>query len=368
MLGWIWWLRRGPVAEVVQSRALETVERNARAQAQLVEDLLDVSRIVTGRLRLDVRPVDLRSVVESAIDSVRTAADGKDIVLRAHLPATAAAALVDPDRLQQVVWNLLSNAIKFTPSGGRVDVTLESGPGEARIIVADTGAGISVEFLPYVFDRFRQAEGSSTRKYGGLGLGLAIVRHLVELHGGTVRVRSEGEGRGTTFAVTLPVRLAHKATADEMTSPRPAGDGDAPPRLSALDGVCVLVVEDADDTRDLVVAVLAQHGATVVAVESVPAAHAAIARGAPDVLVSDIGMRGEDGYTLIREIRRRVDAVRTVPAIALTGYAGAEDRRRALREGYDVHLAKPVDPDELVAIVVELAPTARRSGGHAESA
>jgi PAS domain S-box-containing protein len=362
MLGWLWWLRRGPVDEAVQARAIETVERNARAQAQLVEDLLDVSRIVTGKLRLDVRPVDLRTTIEAAIDSVRTAADGKGIVLDAHLPFAPAAASVDPDRLQQVVWNLLSNAIKFTPAGGRVDVRLETRPGEACIVVADTGAGISPQFLPYVFDRFRQAESSSTRTYGGLGLGLAIVRHLVELHGGTVRAQSEGEGRGTTFTVTLPVRGVRRIAADELGAREPAGDGDVPARPRGLDGVRVLVVEDADDARDLLVAVLEEQGATVTAVESVAAAREAIARAAPDLLVSDIGMRGEDGYTLIREIRRRVDAVRTVPCVALTAYAGAEDRRRALREGYDVHVAKPVDPGELVAIVVELAPTRRRPG------
>jgi len=367
MLGWIWWLRRGPVDAVVQSRALETVERNARAQAQLVDDLLDVSRIVTGKLRLDPRPVDLRTVIEAAIDSVRTAADGKDIALTADLPAAVAAVTADPDRLQQIVWNLLSNAIKFTPSGGRVDIGLEMGPGEARIIVSDTGAGISPEFLPYVFDRFRQAEASSTRKYGGLGLGLAIVRHLTELHGGTVHAASEGEGRGTSFSVCLPIRAGRRPVGDEPGDHLRGGNPGVISRARVLEGVKALVVEDAADTRDLIVAVLTQQGATVATADSVPTARQAIARQAPDVLISDIGMRGEDGYTLIREVRRRLDSTRSVPAIALTAYAGAEDRHRALREGYDVHVAKPVEPDELVAIVTELA-TPRRPGARAESA
>ena len=367
MLGWIWWLRRGPIDEAVQVRALETVERNARAQAQLVEDLLDVSRIVTGKLRLDVRPVDLRTVIEAAIESVRTAADAKDITLQPHLPLGATVVPVDPDRLQQIVWNLLSNAIKFTPAGGRVDVTLEARPGEVSIVVVDTGAGISHDFLPYVFDRFRQAEGSSTRAYGGLGLGLAIVRHLVELHGGTVRAESPGEGGGTTFTVTLPARAIRKVSSDDLGARRTGGDGHTTPRRRALEGVRVLVVEDAADTRELLVAVLSQHGASVVSAESVAAARDAISRGAPDLLVSDIGMRGEDGYTLIRDVRRRLDAVRTVPAIALTAYAGDEDRRRALREGYDVHVAKPIDPEELVEIAVRLGP-GRRPRARAESA
>ena len=359
MLGWIWWLRRGPVDDAVQGRALETVERNARAQAQLVEDLLDVSRIVTGKLRLDVRPADLRLVVEAAIESVRTAADAKGIALEARLPAAPAHATVDPDRLQQVVWNLLSNAIKFTPEGGRVDVTLEDGPQEAAIVVADTGSGISPAFLPYVFDRFRQAEASSTRTYGGLGLGLAIVRHLVELHGGTVRATSAGEGRGTTFTVVLPVRAGRRAAAEEPASPLRVSAVAAATPARALEGLRVLLVDDAEDTRELLDAVLVQQGAVVTAAASVADARDAFARATPDVLISDIGMRGEDGYTLIRELRRRTDAARTVPAVALTAYAGPDDRRRALREGYDVHVAKPVDPDALVAMLVDLAPPRR---------
>jgi len=368
MLGWIWWLRRGPADASVQGRALETVERNARAQAQLVEDLLDVSRIVTGKLRLAVRPADLRDVIDAAIDSVRTAADGKGVRLETRLPAHAITVAVDPDRLQQVVWNLLSNAIKFTPEGGQVDVTLESSPGEARIVVADTGSGISPAFLPYVFDRFRQAEASSTRAYGGLGLGLAIVRHLVELHGGTVRAASAGEGQGTTFTVTLPTRAGRRTMSDDAVARLRGARRTARPRSPALEGVRVLLVEDDPDARELIMAVLSQHGARVTAVDSAGAARGAFARGVPDILISDIGMRGEDGYTLIREVRRRPDASRVVPAVALTAYAGDEDRRRALHEGYDVHVAKPVDPDELVAVLADLAPPARRVEGRAESA
>ena len=368
MLGWLWWLRRGPADPAVQERALETVERNARAQAQLVEDLLDVSRIVTGKLRLDVRPADLRHVIEAAIESVRTAAEAKGIALDARLPSAPATASVDPDRLQQVVWNLLSNAIKFTPEGGRVEVVLEDREHEASIVVVDTGSGISSAFLPYVFDRFRQAEASSTRTYGGLGLGLAIVRHLVELHGGTVHAMSAGEGRGTTFEVTLPIRAARRPSADEAASRQRPGARPARAASRALEGVRVLLVEDADDTRELIDAVLAQRGAIVVAVASVGAARDALARGIPDVLISDIGMRGEDGYTLIREVRGRSDAARVVPAVALTAYAGVDDRRRALREGYDVHIPKPVDPDALVATLAELTPSGASDHGRAQTA
>jgi signal transduction histidine kinase/CheY-like chemotaxis protein len=365
MLGWIWWLRRGSGDAETQARAIETVERNARAQAQLVEDLLDVSRIVTGKLRLDVRSADLGDVIDAAIESVRTAADGKGVLLETRLPETPTPAVVDPDRLQQVVWNLLSNAIKFTPEGGRVEVALEASANEASIVVADTGSGIKPAFLPYVFDRFRQAEASSTRTYGGLGLGLSIVRHLVELHGGTVRAMSAGEGQGTTFTVRLPLR-ARRAPTQEAGGLSRGGARGVRARARTLEGVHVLLVEDAEDTRELVAAVLEQHGATVVAVDSVAGAREALARAMPNVLISDIGMRGEDGYTLIREVRRRTDAMRVLPAVALTAYASADDRRRALREGYDVHVAKPVEPEQLVAMLAELVRDA--AGGRAESA
>jgi PAS domain S-box-containing protein len=364
MLGWVWWLRRGAAEESMRDRALETVERNARAQAQLVEDLLDVSRIVTGKLRLEVRMSDLRAVIEAAADSVRTAADAKGIALETRLPAAPVAVTVDPDRLLQVVWNLLSNAIKFTPEGGRVQVELQQDRAEVRVVVRDTGAGISPAFLPYVFDRFRQAEASSTRAYGGLGLGLAIVRHLVELHGGVVRAESDGEGRGTTFTVTLPVRAERRLTAEDAVAHLQAARGPSV-RTRALEGLHVLVVEDAEDTRELLATILTQHGATVDAVESVAAAREALARRVPGVLVSDIGMRGEDGYTLIRELRRRPDATRAVPAVAVTAYAGIDDRRRALREGFDAHVAKPVEPDQLVALIADLAAS---SGGRKETA
>jgi signal transduction histidine kinase/CheY-like chemotaxis protein len=364
MLGWVWWLRRGAADETMRDRALETVERNARAQAQLVEDLLDVSRIVTGKLRLEVRMSDLRAVIEAAADSVRTAADAKGITLESVLPAVPLSMAVDPDRLQQVVWNLLSNAIKFTPEGGRVQVELQQGRAEVCVVVRDTGAGISPAFLPYVFDRFRQGETSSTRAYGGLGLGLAIVRHLVELHGGVVQAESDGEGRGATFTVTLPMRAERRLAGEDTATRLQAVRGPAA-RTRALDGVHVLVVEDAEDTRDLLATILTQHGATVDAVASVPAARDAMARRVPSVLVSDIGMRGEDGYTLIRDLRRRTDATRAVAAIAVTAYAGIDDRRRALREGYDAHVAKPVDPDRLVALIADLAPP---SAGRRETA
>jgi len=316
-------------------------------QTRLIEDLLDVSRIITGRLRLDVRPVDLGAVIRGALDAVLPAAEAKAIRVETKLESVGARFLGDPGRLQQVMWNLLSNAVKFTPTGGRVDVKLETDRAHTRITVSDSGQGISPEFLPHVFERFRQAETFSTRVHGGLGLGLAIVRHLVELHGGTVRASSAGLGCGATFSVTLPSRAVDASA----LSAAPAGtDG-----LPALDGVRVLVVDDAADTRDLISAVLTSVRADVVVVASSREALDALELAPPDVLVSDIALPEGDGYELIRHVRA-LAAKRggDIPAIALTAHARAEDEERALAAGYQLHVTKPVDPTALVTAIASL--------------
>lgn len=364
ILGWTQMLRGRKLNETMIAKALETIERNARAQTQLIEDLLDVSRIITGKVRLNVRPCQLVSIVEAAIDTVRPSADAKSIRLQSVLDPAAGPISGDSDRLQQVIWNLLSNAIKFTPKGGRVHICLERINSHVEIMVSDTGKGISTEFLPYVFDRFRQADSSSTRSYGGLGLGLAIVRHLVELHGGTVQVESPGEGLGTTFTVNLPL-MAVRLEAIEAERVHPTvGQGVPFDNLPSLAGLQVLVVDDEADTREFLTTVLEQCGAQVRAVKSVREALEAIAHLKPDVLVSDIGMPEEDGYTLIRQVRRREAACRQtsllpeqggkIPAVALTAYARAEDRTRSLKEGFQMHLPKPIEPAELVTVVASL--------------
>jgi signal transduction histidine kinase len=354
MLGWAQVLRLGKLDSAASARALETIERNARAQAQLIADLLDVSRIITGKLRLEVQPVELRRIIEAALDSVRPGADAKGIILDVSLDPLTSPVIGDADRLQQVVWNLLSNAIKFTPAGGAVQVRLEQKGGSAEVRVVDTGLGIRPDFLPYVFDRFRQAESTITRSHGGLGLGLSIVRHLVELHGGAVAVHSEGEGKGATFIVRLPVRQAsadQAASLDETQTRLQVWDSQG-----LLAGVQVLVVEDEDDTRELLVTALEQCGAQVASAATAAAALAHLDRSPPDVLVSDLAMPDEDGYSLIRKIRSRgAERGGTVPAAALTAYARAEDRVRALASGFQRHLPKPIDPSDLIAAVAALA-------------
>ncbi len=363
ILGWAQVLRTGKVDEGTTARALEAVERNARAQAQLISDLLDVSRIITGKLRLELKPVELPRIIDAALDSVRPAADAKGIRIRLTLDRAAGPLVGDPDRLQQVIWNLLSNAIKFTPQDGSVEVRLGQRGGQAEIAVQDTGAGIRPDFVPYVFDRFRQAESSTTRQYGGLGLGLSIVRNMVELHGGTVTVESPGEGQGSTFTVCLPIRLGVEggmmdgmpATLTERRQ-RPAEDVPDMVGSKILTGLHVLVMDDEADTRDLLVTALEQCGARVTAVPNVPDALASLDRVLPDVLLSDIGVPGEDGYSLIRKLRARsAELGGNVPAAALTAYARSEDRIRALSAGFQAHLAKPIDPAEVVATIAALA-------------
>jgi PAS domain S-box-containing protein len=356
IIGWSAILRSNKLDARASADALETIERNAKAQSQLIEDLMDVSRIITGKLRLDVQTVNLASVVESAIASLKPAAEARSIRLQPVLDPRAGPVSGDPTRLQQVAWNLLSNAIKFTPKGGRVEVRLERIDSHVELTVSDTGIGIKPEFLPFVFDRFRQADGTTTRAYGGLGLGLAIVRHLVELHGGTARVDSRGEGQGTTFSLMLPLRaISRELGREERRHPtaESAPPLECPPEL---DGLRVLVVDDEPDTRLMLKVMLEQCGAEVTTAASARKALEVIERVRPDVLVSDIGMPEEDGYALMRKVRA-LPAGRggRLPAAALTAYAGAEDRKRALRAGFQVHIPKPVDPAELVAAVASLA-------------
>ncbi len=354
VLGWTRMLRTGIVPEARREHALETIERNAAAQARLIEDLLDISRIGTGKVLLRAEPVDPARVVEAALEAMRPAADAKGVRLVTSIESAPRTVQADPDRLQQVVTNLLSNAVKFTPPGGEVRTRLRWADAQVEIVVEDTGKGISAVFLPHVFERFRQADGSTTRTQGGLGLGLAIVRHLVDLHGGTVEALSEGEGRGATFVVRLPVAAPSPTVPAEGAE---KSSGVSQPAVgSRLAGLRVLLVEDDADARELFVSILANDGATVEAVASVHEALAAFVRAAPDVLVSDLGMADQDGYVLIRRIRALpTDAGGGVPAVALTAYAGDEDVAKAKTAGFQVHVAKPVDPDRLVSVVAELA-------------
>lgn len=352
LLNWAYLLRSPNLDPASAERALDAIERSTKTLGQLIEDLLDVSRIVTGKLRLQVRPVRLPGVVRSAIEAVEAAALAKGVGVEARIDPDLPVVLGDPDRLQQVLWNLLSNGIKFTPRGGRVMVTVAGYEGELVITVADTGAGIKPEFLPHVFERFRQAESSTNRSYGGLGLGLAIVRHLVELHGGNVSVASEGDGRGATFTVRLPVAAAVRLPAERapaaVTSDTPAG--------RSLTGLHILVVDDEADAREVMRFMLERGGARVRTADSAAAALDAIREERPDLLISDIGMPVEDGYVMVRRLRAMEDgAPRRLPAIALTAYASEEDSRRARAAGFDAHLSKPVDPARFIDIAVGLA-------------
>jgi signal transduction histidine kinase/ActR/RegA family two-component response regulator len=366
VLGWARMLRLGHADEQSMERGLASIERNAAAQARLVDDLLDVSRIVSGKMRLDVRVVDLPAVVESAVEAVRPAASAKQIRLQTSLDPLAGPVVGDPDRLQQVVWNLVSNSVKFTPRAGEVWVRLTRGDSHVEIAVSDTGQGMAPEVVPHVFERFRQADSSSTRAHGGLGLGLALVKHLVELHGGSVFAQSTGPGQGATFSVRLPIRVdAERLPAADV--PRRAGEATAP-NVSAngsLERVRLLCVDDEVDTLELFTQILADTGAEIVTATSVAEAMAQFAQRRPDVLVCDIEMPGEDGYSLVRRVRGlAAEDGGGVPAVAVTAYGRAEDRARLLAAGYDGYIAKPVEPGELVAVVVALAQRSRRDGGH----
>ncbi|HEY9878657.1 MAG TPA: ATP-binding protein [Leptolyngbyaceae cyanobacterium] len=358
ILGWSHILRTTKVDEARMTRALETIERNARSQAQLIDDLLDISRIITGKIRLNVQTVELLPVIEAAIDTIRPAADAKNIRLQSVLDPVAGPILGDPERLQQIVWNLLSNAVKFTPKYGRVQVCLQRINSHVEIVVVDTGQGISAEFLPYVFDRFRQADSSITRSFSGLGLGLAIVRQLVELHGGTVHASSPGEGQGAAFTVKLPL-IAVGPTVLEPERVHPAvGNGPSFDCSHRLDELRILIVDDDADVRDLLAYTLEICGAKVIAAASANEAMAALATAPPkvDILISDIGMPDEDGYSLLRRVRALApEQGGRVPAIALTAYARTRDRTAALLAGFQSHVAKPVEPAELIAVIANLA-------------
>jgi PAS domain S-box-containing protein len=361
VLGWTQMLRGARKGDPkALDKGLAVIERNARTLAQLIEDVLDVSRVITGKLTLHRRSVDLVGVVQAAVEVVRTHADQKGVVLGVDVEVAGGPALLagDPARLQQVLWNLLVNAVKFTPAGGRVQVRVQRADRELRVGVKDTGCGIRSEALPHLFERFWQADGSATREHGGLGLGLAIVRHLVELHGGSVRAESAGEGQGSTFTVVLPVPAV-------LPEPEPTEEpaGSEAPAAVRLDGIGVLLVEDAADARELMSMLLRERGAQVRTAASAAEALEAVRVAVPDVLVSDIALPQEDGHSLLRRLRAWVEARDIwVPAIALTAYAGAEDARRAYRAGFQVHLAKPVEPSALVEAVARLAAKGRPEG------
>ncbi len=355
--GWAQFLRQGSPGPDEVHEALEVIERNAWTQTQIVEDLLDMSRIVSGKLRLQVTEVDLPKVVRAGMETVRTAAEARGVELVARLDPAVSRLQGDEARLQQVVWNLVNNAVKFTPSGGTVTVSLRPARAGVEIEVADTGAGIEPEFLPHVFDRFRQSDASITRKHGGLGLGLSIVKHLAESHGGSVSVTSDGPGRGATFAVWLPLTgLKPTPESEPPAAPERGRELRPPDRSLRLDGVRVLVVDDEADARTLFCRILSDRGAKVELVSSAPAALRAIEGAAFDVLVSDIGMPKEDGYQLIQQVRA-LPAERGggIPALALTAYARNEDQAKALDAGFDQHLTKPVDAAELISHVAALA-------------
>ena len=360
MLGWIVMLRAGRLSSGQAADALATIERNARAQNRLIEDLLDVSRIITGKLRLELQPVAMARVVEAAVASARPAAEAKGIILVNNSETDVDTVQGDADRLQQVVWNLVSNAIKFTSAGGSVTVRLTQADARIILSVSDTGEGIEPEFLSYVFDRFSQADGSPRRRHGGLGLGLAIVRHLVELHGGEVSVESAGLGRGATFTVTLPVRPAERETPNE-TTPAPSTIHHSHSVIAAgaprLDKVRVLVVDDEEDTRKIIAALLVESGAEVRTADSAAAATAILSEWTPAVIIADIGMPHEDGYEFIRRLRqyKTEHGEKQIPAVALTAYARSQDRLKAFTAGYQQHLSKPVEPTELLIVVASLA-------------
>ncbi len=351
ILGWGRLLEKGKLDEATTKKAINTIVRNAESQNRLIEDLLDVSRIISGKLRLEVMTIKPINLVESALETVRPAAEAKGITLEIREDTDVSHISGDPNRLQQVIWNLLSNAIKFTPKDGRVILEIERNQNLVELRVKDTGVGIKEEFLPHVFDRFRQADASSIRKFGGLGLGLAIVRHITEMHGGTVEVFSEGEGKGSTFTVKLPLITSSGADEEAGTTGKSLSDSTE----IKLDGLLILVVDDEEDTRQLLVQALTFQGATVISADSAEHALEEIEEKNPDVLVSDIGMPDEDGYSLIRKVRALSDEQhRNIPAIALTAFTRAQDRMRALSSGFQSHVSKPVEPDELATVIASL--------------
>jgi PAS domain S-box-containing protein len=355
ILGWASMIRNGEVEGANATRAIETIERNARSQARLIDDLLDVSRIITGNLRLDLHPLDLAPIVDAALDALRPTADVKGIQLRTRFQPGECLVKGDPNRLRQVLWNLLSNAIKFTQRGGSVNIDLTCVESTARLTVNDTGEGISAEFLPYVFDRFRQAEGSISRKQGGLGLGLAVVRHLVELHGGTISAESEGLGHGSVFIVDLPLAQERRDPARAEERRREVERRRSRSGVVRLDGLHVLLVEDDDDSRKLLGTMLKRYGARVTSAKSAKEALSVFEGDLPDVVISDIGMPDEDCYEFLRKLRSAPpEKGGLTPAIALTGYASRKDRERALAAGYHQHIAKPIEQSDMIDAIAAL--------------
>jgi signal transduction histidine kinase len=354
ILGWVKLLQAGKLDKAKTAHGLATIERNAKLQAELIEDLLDVSRILQAKLSLKVYPVNLAATIRAAIETVHLTAEAKSIEIETNLAAEVGQILGDATRLQQVIWNLLSNAVKFTPEGGRVTVQLESVGNQVQITVVDTGEGIAADFLPYIFDHFRQADASTTRKFGGLGLGLAIVRHLVELHGGVVWAESRGKGLGATFTVRLPLMPIPPERKSDLNSLK---------RSPNLSGVRVLVVEDEADSQEFIAFVLNHAGASVIAATTADEAFAALTQSQIDVLLSDIGMVDMDGYMLVRQIRAlSPEQGGNVPAIALTAYIGDFNRQQAFLAGFQVHLSKPIDPEEVVQAIAQLVPRISSTG------
>jgi signal transduction histidine kinase/CheY-like chemotaxis protein len=355
IVGWSSLLTTGSLDETVTKRAIETIGRSARAQSQIIEDLLDVSRIITGKLSLNTSLTELEPVIKTALESLIPAAESKNITIKSSFATPAQFIWGDADRLQQIMWNLLSNAIKFTPKGGEIAVNLEQIESHIQIRVSDTGQGISREFLPFVFDRFSQADGTSTRKFGGLGLGLAIVRHLVEMHGGTVTVESAGLNQGTTFTIILPIKAALENETDLSRFPSLTGGKAPADAYPNLRDVRILIVDDDADARLLLITIIEKSGAKVITASSVSEALATLKNFQPDILISDIGMPGEDGYSLVRKMRALYPEADKISAIALTAYARAEDKTLALEAGFQLHIAKPVNPEELLSTIKELA-------------
>jgi CheY-like chemotaxis protein/anti-sigma regulatory factor (Ser/Thr protein kinase) len=350
ILGWARILRDSNYDRVRVTKGVEIIERNARAQVRIVEDILDISRIITGKVKLELVPIDPRLVIEAAVSTLESTAGAGGVELQVRMDPELGSVLGDGERLQQVLWNLLSNAIKFTPGGGKVEVVARREGEALEIAVRDTGRGIAPGFLPHVFERFRQDDTSSTRSIGGLGLGLAIVRQLVELHRGTVTADSDGHGRGSTFTVHLPTFHG------PPLPPPPLPIATSPEQKVALIGLCLLVVDDEQDTRDLLTTIFEASGARVTAVGSAREGLAQLQAGGVDLLVSDISMPGEDGFWLIHRVRACTDArLQRMPALALTAYARAEDRHRVHGAGFQVYLSKPIHPEELVKVVGDLA-------------
>jgi CheY-like chemotaxis protein/two-component sensor histidine kinase len=354
ILGWTQILRRQSIKTADVERGMEAIDRNARAQVMLIDELLDLSRIISGRIRLDMQRIRMSEVVHGAIESIEPTAHTKGIRLERGVDPVAAPVSGDPTRLQQVAWNLISNAIKFTPAGGTVRIELKQVGSEVRLTVSDTGIGISADFLPHVFDRFSQKDSSSTRTHGGLGLGLAISKQLVELHGGTLTAHSEGEGHGATFTVTLPRAALSEYNEPPWLQPSHAAIADPQGALPSIEGARALVIDDEDDARDLVQRVLEERGAIVTTTSSAEEAWALLAAIDIDIILCDIGMPGMDGYQLMRRIRSGAGKSRRIPALALTAFARPEDRKKAILAGYQSHLSKPFDIAELVIVVAGL--------------